>query len=65
MEIPKDKILELLQQRGEPDKAAQADQELPDQVDPEQHSGLLAKFGIDPQELLSGGLGGIGDRLGL
>lgn len=65
MEIPKDKILELLQQRGEPDKAAQADQELPDQVDPEQHGGLLAKFGINPQELLSGGLGGIGDRLGL
>ena len=65
MEIPKDKILELLQQRGEPDKAAQADQELPDQVDPEQHSGLLAKFGINPQELLSGGLGGVGDKLGL
>jgi len=65
VEIPKDKILELLQQRGEPDKAAQADQELPDQVDPEQHSGLLAKFGINPQELLSGGLGGVGDKLGL
>lgn len=65
MEIPKDKILELLRQRGEQDKAAQADQELPDQVDPEQHSSLLSKFGINPQELLGGGLGGIGDRLGL
>ena len=65
MEIPKDKILELLRQRGEHDKATQADQELPDQVDPEQHSGLLEKFGINPQELLSGGLGGIGDKIGL
>ena len=65
MEIPKDKILELIRQRGDEGQAAQADQELPDQVDPEQHSALLEKFGINPQELLSGGLGGIGDRLGL
>jgi hypothetical protein len=65
MEIPKEKILELIRQRGDEGQAAQADQELPDQVDPEQHSGLLEKFGINPQELLSGGLGGIGDRLGL
>jgi hypothetical protein len=66
MEIPKDKILELLRDKGQDDKAGQAEQELPDQVDPERDSGLLAKFGIDPQELLSkfaggglpGGLGG-------
>ncbi|MFL5819883.1 MAG: hypothetical protein ACJ76S_04285 [Solirubrobacteraceae bacterium] len=65
MEIPKDKILELIRQRGDEGQAAQADQELPDQVDPEQHSGLLEKFGINPQELLSGGLGGLGDKIGL
>jgi hypothetical protein len=65
MEIPKEKILELIRQRGDEGQAAQADQELPDQVDPEQHSGLLEKFGIDPQELLSGGLGGLGDKIGL
>ena len=65
MDIPKDKILELIRQRGDEGQAAQADQELPDQVDPEQHSGLLEKFGINPQELLSGGLGGIGDKIGL
>jgi hypothetical protein len=66
MEIPKDKILELLREKGQDDQAGQAEQELPDQVDPERDSGLLAKFGIDPQELLSkfaggglpGGLGG-------
>ena len=57
MEIPKEKILDLLRQQGKSDEAQQADQELPDQVDPDRDSGLLAKFGINPQELL-GGLGG-------
>jgi hypothetical protein len=52
MEIPKDKILELLRERGEHEKASQAEQELPDKVDHEQHSDQLSKLGIDPQELL-------------
>jgi hypothetical protein len=52
MEIPKDKILELLRSRGEDGQADQADKELPDQVDTERDSGLLSKFGIDPSELL-------------
>ena len=57
MEIPKDKILELLRQRGDNDRAAEADRELPDQVDTDRDSGLLSKLGIDPKDLL-GGLGG-------
>jgi hypothetical protein len=61
VEIPKDKILELLRERGEHDKADQAQGELPDQVDTERDSGLLAKFGIDPKDLL----GGMGDKFGL
>jgi len=65
MELPKDKILELIRQKAGGDQAEQADRELPDQVDPEQHGDLLAKFGIDPQELLSGGLGGVAGKLGL
>jgi hypothetical protein len=65
MEIPKDKILELLRERGQHEQAAQADSELPDQVDPEQHAGVLSKFGIDPQELLGRLPGGLGDKLGL
>ena len=65
MEIPKEAIINLIRERLGGDKAAQADQELPDRVDHEQHSDLLAKFGIDPQELLSGGLGGIAGKLGL
>ena len=59
MEIPKDKILELLQQQGKNDQVEQAREELPDQVDPDRDSGLLAKFGIDPQDLLSKFAGGV------
>jgi hypothetical protein len=59
MEIPKDKILDLLKQQGKQDQDQQAEQELPDQVDPERDSGLLAKFGIEPQDLLSKLGGGI------
>ena len=70
MEIPKDKILELLKERGQNDQASQAEGELPDQVDPERDSGMLSKFGLDPAELLQkfaggGALGGLGDKLGL
>jgi hypothetical protein len=65
MEIPKDKIIELIRQRAGGDKADQAKQELPDQVDPEKHSDLLSKFGIDPKDLLGGGLGGVAGKLGL
>ena len=61
MEIPKDQILQLLRDRGDHDKAAQADQQLPDKVDPEQHTDLLGKVGIDPSSLL----GDIGGKLGL
>lgn len=61
MEIPKDKVLELLREKGKGDQAEAAEQELPDQVDPERDSGLLAKFGLDPQDLL----GKLGDLPGL
>jgi hypothetical protein len=64
MEIPKDKILELLKERGEHDKAERADQELPANVDPERDQGILDRLGIDPQDLL-GNLGGLGKKLGL
>jgi hypothetical protein len=64
MQIPKEQILELLRSRGEDDKAAQAEGELPDQVDTEQHADLLQRLGIDPGDL-PGSLGGISDKLGL
>ena len=70
MQIPKEQILQLLQQQGDQGKAQQADQELPSQVDTEQHAGLLQKLGIDPQQLIAqftgggGGGGGLGGKLG-
>ena len=57
MQIPKDKILDMLRDQGKDDQVDQASQELPDQVDPEQHAGLLQKFGLEPQDLI-GKLGG-------
>lgn len=64
MQIDKDQIIELLKSRGEHDKAAKADQELPGKVDPEADSGLLEQLGIDPQDLLGQLPGGLGDKLG-
>lgn len=68
MEIPKEMVLNMLRERGQGDQVAQADQDLPEQVDPEQHGSLLSKLGIDPADLLKlggGGLGGLGGKLGL
>jgi hypothetical protein len=68
MQIDKGQILDLLRQRGDGDKAQQADRELPDQVDTDQHGDLLSKFGLSVPELLSklggGGGGGVGGLLG-
>lgn len=62
MNIDKNQIIDLLRSQGHP-QADQAEQELPDQVDTDQHSDLLSKFGLNPQELLGklggGGLGGL------
>ena len=52
MEIPKDKIVQLLRERGDHDRADQAEQELPDQVDDQQHADLLSKHGIDSRDLV-------------
>ena len=59
MEIPKDKVLELIKQQGKSDQVGEAEKELPDQVDPERDAGLLQKFGLEPKDLL-GKLGGGG-----
>jgi len=62
MEIPKQQILDLLREQGKGDQVGEADQQLPDQVDPEQHAGLLEKFGLNPADLIAkfagGGLAG-------
>jgi hypothetical protein len=63
MKIPKQQILRLIESRFGPEKAAQADQQLPDQLDHEQHADTLSQLGVDPQELL-GQSGGGGDTAG-
>ncbi len=61
MQIPKDKILEMIKSRGDHDQADKAQSELPEKVDTDKDKGLLAKFGIDSKDLI----GGIGGKLGL
>jgi hypothetical protein len=58
MQIDKNTIIEFLRERGDAQSADQASQELPDQVDTDQHAGLLQRFGLDPAELLSRFTGG-------
>jgi hypothetical protein len=65
MKVPKEEILELLRDKGEHGKAAQAERELPDKVDHDQHSDLLSRFGIDPKELVGKFGGQLGGKLGL
>lgn len=54
MKIDKSKIVDMLKSRGEADKADKAESDLPDEVDTEQHKGILDKLGIDPLELIGG-----------
>jgi hypothetical protein len=65
MMIDKQQILDLLRNQGRQDQAQQADSELPDQVDTDQHRGLLDRFGINVEDLLGGAAGGIAGKLGL
>jgi hypothetical protein len=58
VQLDKNMILDLLRERGQADQADQAAQQLPDQVDTDQHAGLLQQFGIDPQELVQKFMGG-------
>ena len=65
MNIDKQQILELLRSQGKSDQAQQADSELPEQVDTDQHAGLLQKLGINIDDLLGGAAGGIAGKIGL
>jgi hypothetical protein len=53
MQIPKDMVMSFIRERIGGDHAAQADAQLPDQVDHEQHADLLNQLGVNPQDLLS------------
>jgi len=70
MTFDKDTILGFLRSNGQHEQADQAAQELPAQVDTDQHSGLLGKFGVNPADLIakftggSAGASGAGGPLG-
>ncbi|WP_377273017.1 hypothetical protein [Peterkaempfera sp. SMS 1(5)a] len=53
MQIPKNKVVEFIRSKGNEDLARQAEQQLPDQIDPQQHADQLQKYGVKPQELMS------------
>jgi hypothetical protein len=53
MQIDKQAVLELIEQQMGSQQAQQAAEQLPDQVDHEQHADLLQQFGVNPQDLLS------------
>ena len=61
MQIDKQQIIEFLKSKGEHDQAQQADAQLPEQVDTDQHTGLLSKLGLSADDLP----GGLGGKLGL
>jgi hypothetical protein len=53
MQFDKQTVIDLIQQQMGSQHAEQAAQQLPDQVDHEQHADLLQKFGVNPQDLMS------------
>jgi hypothetical protein len=52
MTIPKSVIITKLRERGQHQRADFVDRQLPDDVDPAKHGGLLATLHINPDELL-------------
>lgn len=62
MQLDKQQILGFLEDKGEDQKAKQADEELPQKVDTDKQedANLLQKLGIDPMELAKNFLGGQG-----
>ena len=64
MQLDKSMILEFLQQQGQHQQVQEAEQQLPDQVDTEQHASLLSGLGVDLPTLLTKFGGGAGGGLG-
>jgi len=60
MQLDKDTIVNFLREQGDTDKAEEASEQLPDQVDTDEHAGLLDSLGIDVSGLLQSFGGGEG-----
>ena len=54
MQIDRQHLIEILEKRGEHERAQVAARELPDPVDTEQHEDDLRRFSISHDELPSG-----------
>jgi len=64
MQIDKQQIIDFLRSRGDNNKASEAAQQLPDQVDPEGDPGRLPSLGIEVNDLPSRLPGGVGENRG-
>lgn len=51
MQTPKERIVKLLRESGDEDKARRVERELADDVDTERDRSHLERLGIDPEEL--------------
>jgi hypothetical protein len=52
VQLSKERIVEMLRDQGDGQRADRAAQELPDDVDADRDGELLERLGIDPKELL-------------
>ncbi|WP_432897047.1 hypothetical protein ACQP1S_18750 [Micromonospora matsumotoense] len=52
MRIARNRIVDALRERGQPARATWVERELPEWVDPDKHSGLLATLRLDPAALV-------------
>ena len=64
MLFDKQAVIDHIREQVGSDQAQQAAQSLPDQVDPEQHGGMLQQFGVDPQNMASQLGAQLGSRFG-
>ncbi|RBY78853.1 hypothetical protein [Blastococcus sp. TF02A-26] len=51
MSFPKSQVVDLLIERGQQDKARQAEHELPDSIDPEKYVLELGHLGLNIEDL--------------
>jgi hypothetical protein len=53
MQFDKQTVIDLIKEQMGSEHADRAAQQLPDQVDHEQHADVLQQFGVNPQDLMT------------
>jgi hypothetical protein len=51
MHVSKQQVLDFIRERGDKDRAAQAEADLPDSLDLPKDEHWLSKYGVDPLDL--------------